>query len=116
MKLDPVGRDSRLAVQEVKERDARDACVSADARDTPGRPTCVRTSAGSRASKRMGQALGGLPEWGRYAGSPGSVWPLCSALPSGPGAPDRRLSAEKARDAQHERHPTGTPIVSGTWA
>jgi hypothetical protein len=39
MKLDPVGSDSRLAVQEVKERDARDACASAEAPDTPGTPS-----------------------------------------------------------------------------
>ena len=36
MKLDPVRCDSRLAVEEVEERDARDACASADAGDTPG--------------------------------------------------------------------------------
>jgi len=36
MKFDPVGRDPGLAVQEVEERDARDACATADAGDTPG--------------------------------------------------------------------------------
>jgi hypothetical protein len=35
MKLDPVGRDSRLAVQEVKERDASDARARTNTCDGP---------------------------------------------------------------------------------
>jgi hypothetical protein len=36
MKLDPVRRDSRLAMKEVEERNAGDTRSSADARDAPG--------------------------------------------------------------------------------
>lgn len=63
MKLDPVGRDSRLAVQEVEERDAGDACASAHARDTPGIPHLLASVGGcaSRAERRRSLGDHGLP-------------------------------------------------------
>jgi hypothetical protein len=58
MKLDPVGRDSRLPVQEVKGRDARDACARAEARDTSGIPHLPASVGGCASRAEWRRSLG----------------------------------------------------------